>query len=73
LAVGGPSKGVIAKAQERGLIVIGDQPDISPTTAVTPIGATFGNVGFATKRDATGPAIARLGVQLRGVNEGGHT
>jgi len=29
-------------------------------------------VGFATERDAAGPAVTRLGVELGGIDEGGH-
>ena len=71
-AVGAAAKGVIAKAQQRRLIGVRDEPDVSPAAAVAAVGTAFGNVGLAAKTDAAGPAVTRLGVKLSGVNEARH-
>ena len=73
LAVGRPPKGVVAKSQQRGLIVVGHDPDVAALTAVAAVRTTLGDVGLAAKTDAAGPAVARFGVQLGEIDEGGHT
>ena len=72
LAVSGAAKRVILKAQQRRLIVISHKPDIAALAAVATIGPAFGDVGFAAKTDASGPAITGFGVQLSAVDEGRH-
>ena len=72
LTVGGAPKGVVAKAQEGRLIVVGDNPDVAALTAVAPVGTALGDVRFTSKTDAAGPAIAGFGVQLGRIDEGGH-
>ena len=49
LSVGGPTEGMIAKAQQGRLIVVGHEPDIATATTVTAIGTALGYVGFATE------------------------
>jgi len=61
-AVGRSAKGVVAKAEERGLVVVSDDPYVAPTATVAAVGATLRDVRFAAKRDTAGPAIASLGV-----------
>ena len=53
--------------------MIGDDPHAAATAPVTPVRAALGDVGFATERDAAGTAVTRLGVELGGIDEGGHT
>jgi hypothetical protein len=72
LTVGGSAKRVIAKAQQRRLIVVSLEPDVSATSPVAAIGSALCDVGFATKTDAASTAIASFGVQLSVVNEGRH-
>ena len=71
-AVRGSSKGVIAKAQQRGLVVVGDDPDVAALSAVAAVGTALGDVGLPAKTDAAGSAVARFGVQLREIDERGH-
>jgi hypothetical protein len=66
------AKGVLDEAEEGSLIMVGDQPHVPTPAPVTPVGAALRDVGLAAKRDATGPAVARLGVELSGVDETGH-
>ena len=42
--------------------MVRDDPDVAALAAVAAVRATFGDVGFTTKTDATGPAIARFRV-----------
>jgi hypothetical protein len=72
LAVGRPAKGVVLKAQQGGLIVVRDDPHVPTLAAVTAVGSALGDVGFTAKTDAAGPAVARFGVQLGEIDEGGH-
>ena len=53
--------------------MVGDDPDVTALPAVATVGATLGDVRFAAKTDAAGPAVARFGVQLCEIDEGGHT
>ena len=73
MTVSGAAKGVVAKAQEGGLIVIGDNPDVAALTAVPTVGTALGDVRFTSKTDAPGPAVASFGVQLGRIDEGRHT
>jgi hypothetical protein len=54
------------------LIVVSDDPDIPATTTVTTVRSPFGHVGFATKAHTSRTAVTGLGVQLGGIDEGGH-
>ena len=72
LAVGGTSKGVVAKAQEGRLVVIGDEPDVAALAAIAAVGTPLRHVRFSSKAHAAGPAVTALGVQLGGIDEGRH-
>jgi hypothetical protein len=73
LAVSGAAKRVIAETQQGRLIGIGYQPNIAASATVAAIGSALGHVGFTTKTNAAGPTVASFGVQLRGINEVGHS
>jgi hypothetical protein len=49
LAVGGPAKGVVSKAEQRSLVGVGDEPDVATATPVAAVGTALGHVGLATK------------------------
>jgi hypothetical protein len=72
LAVGRPAKRVILESEQRGLIVVGLQPDVTALSPVSPVGTTFGDVGFSAKTNASRPSVTGFGVQLSAVYEGGH-
>jgi hypothetical protein len=63
---------MVAKAQERRLIVIGDNPDVATLAAIPTVRTALGDVRFPSKTDAAGPAVACFGVQLGRIDEGGH-
>jgi len=60
LAIRRPSKGMIAESQERGLIMVGDNPYVTALSAVAAVGAALGDVGFAAKTDAARPPSPAL-------------
>jgi hypothetical protein len=72
LAVGGATKRVVAKSEQGGLVVVSDDPDATSAAAVAPVRAALGDVGLAAKAHATSAAITSLGVELGGIDEGGH-
>ncbi len=71
-SVRGASKRVILESEEGGLVVVGLEPDAAAVSAVSPVRTALGNVGFAAKTDASGPAVASFGVQLGAIDEGRH-
>ena len=60
---------MIAKGEQRRNVVVADQPDVTTTAAVPPIGAALGNVSLAAERDRPGPSVARLDMDLALVDE----
>src|ERR1035438_8402111 len=53
--------------------MVGDDPDVTALAAVTPVRTALGDVRLSSKTDAAGSAVARFGVQLSEIDEGGHT
>jgi hypothetical protein len=53
--------------------MVSDDPDVAALAAVAAVGSAFSDVRLPAKTDATGPAVARFGVQLCEIDEGGHT
>jgi hypothetical protein len=72
VAVGRATKGVILKAQQRSLIVVGDQPYVAAVAAVTAVRTALGDVRFTAKADASCASVAGFSMQLRAVDEGTH-
>ena len=69
----GATMGVVTEAEERSDVAISDQPDIATTTTITAIGTTFRHMALSAERHAACTAVTRLGMELRAIDEGGHT
>ena len=52
--------------------MVGDDPDVAALAAVTPVRTALGDVRLSSKTDAARSAVARFGVQLSEIDEGGH-
>jgi hypothetical protein len=52
--------------------VVRDDPDVAALAPVAAVRTALGDVGLTAKADATGPAVARFGVQLSEIDERGH-
>jgi hypothetical protein len=53
--------------------VVGLEPDVAALAAVAAVGTALGDVGLTAKTYATRAAVSGFGVQLRAVDEGGHS
>jgi hypothetical protein len=73
LAVGRATKWMVAKPEQRCLIVVGDDPYVTAATSVAAVGTALRDVRLTAKTDATSPAVARFRVQLSRIDEGGHS
>ncbi len=58
-AVGGAAEGVVLEAEERRLVLSGDEPDVAAVPAVAAVGAAAIDVRLAPERDRAGAAVAR--------------
>lgn len=70
--VPGPPVRVVTKRQERGDIVVGDEPDIATISAVTAIRPPVYHRSFTAERHTASTAISTAEVQLAFVDELGH-
>ena len=71
-AVVGPAVRVVAEGQQRGDVVVGDQPHVAALAAVAAVRAAEGDRTLAAERHAAGAAVATAHVQLALVDELGH-
>jgi hypothetical protein len=55
---------VVPEAEQGGLVVGGDQPDVAAGASVTAVGTTLGDVGFTTERHTARATVTRLDVDL---------
>jgi len=67
-----PPMRVVTKRQERGDIVVGDEPDIATITAVTAVRPPVDHRPFTAERHTASTAISTAEVQLAFVDELGH-
>ncbi len=70
--VAAPAMGVVAEAQQRRLVGGGHHPHVTSPPAVAAVGTAFVDVGLPPEGDRAGPAVARLHMELRLVDEAGH-
>jgi hypothetical protein len=56
--------GMVAECQKRCDISIGDEPDVAAPAAVAAIGATLGDMGLATERDAACTTVTTTDIDL---------
>jgi hypothetical protein len=68
-----PAVGVIAERQERGHVVIGDEPHIAPSASVAAVRTAECDGAFTPEADTTRTAIAGTNVQLTFVDESTHS
>ena len=64
-AVAGPAVRVVAEREQRGDVVVGDQPHVAALAAVAAVRAALGDRALAPERDAAGAAVAAAHVELR--------
>jgi hypothetical protein len=63
---------VIAEAEQRCNVAVGDQPHVAASAAVATIGTTFGDMSLAPERDAARATVACFHVQATFIDERGH-
>ena len=56
--------GVIPEVQQRGRVVISNEPNAAAVAPIPTVGATFGDVSFAAKRHTASTAVAPLHVDV---------
>jgi len=71
-AVRGAPVGVVAEAEQRGLVLGGDQPHVAAVAAVAAVGTAPVHVCLAPPGDRARAAVAGPRVQLGLVDEAGH-
>jgi hypothetical protein len=71
-AVARPAERVVPEREQRGDVVVGDQPDVAPRAAVTPVGAAPGDVRLPAERHRPGAAVPGLGVEVALVDKLDH-
>ena len=71
-AVAGPPVGVVAERQQRGHVVVGDEPDVAALAAVAAVRAAHRHRTLAPERHAARAAVAAAHVELALVDELGH-
>ena len=69
----GPAVRVVAERQQRGHVVVGDQPDVAALAAVAAVRAAEGHRALAPERHAARAAVAAAHVELALVDELGHS
>ena len=68
----GPAVRVVAERQQRGHVVVGDEPDVAALAAVAAVRAAEGDRTLAPERHAARAAVAAAHVELALVDELGH-
>jgi len=53
---------MVAKAQQRSLIMVSLEPHVPATATVTAVGPTLGDVGLTAKTYAPRPTVSSFGV-----------
>ena len=71
-AVAAPAVGMVAEAEQRGLVGGGHQPHVAAPAAVAPVGAAPVDVGLPPEGHRAGAAVARFHMELCLVDEAGH-
>src|SRR5690606_28479438 len=68
-AVAGPAVGVVAERDQRGDVVVGDEPDVAAVAAVAAVRSAHDDGTFTTERDAASAAVTTADVELALVDE----
>ena len=71
-AVAGAAVGVVAERQQRGHVVVGDEPDVAALAAVAAVRSAEGDRTLPAERHAARAAVAAAHVELALVDELGH-
>ena len=71
-AVAGAAMRMVAKGEQRGDVVIGDEPHVAALAAVAAVRPALGDRALPAERHTAGAAVAAAHVELRLVDELGH-
>lgn len=52
--------------------MVSDDPDTATTATIATVWTALGDVSFATEGDTASATVPRLGMELGGIDEGGH-
>ena len=63
---------MVAKGEQRGNVVVGDEPHVAAPAAVAAIRSALGDRAFPTERHTAGAPVPAAHVELRLVDELGH-